>query len=92
MDICNKYFGKRQDNDFELSTTNQKLLHRRNTPYKNSKTSGSCPGGLVSFQNNIRKLRPLHETPSMPAIRVEHPDHYHEMIERNPLKIVMDNP
>ena len=54
-----------------FSVRHRKLLSRKATPYRYRKTSESCPGGLSSFQNNIRKLGPLRTVPSMPTIKAE---------------------
>ena len=70
LDTFSKYFGKSYKNG-EFYTQHRRLLYRKATPYKYRKTSESCPGGLASFQNNIRKLRPLHGTPSMPDLKTE---------------------
>ena len=63
-----RQFGTILDNGVFV-IKNRKLLYRKATPYKRRKTSESCPGGLASFQDNIRRLRPLHLTPSMPTIK-----------------------
>jgi hypothetical protein len=70
LDTFSKYFGKSNEND-EFYTQHRRLLYRKDTPYKRRNTSESCPGGLDSFQMNIRKLRPLHGTPSMPDLKTE---------------------
>ena len=64
-----------------FSVRHRKLLFRKATPYRCRKTSESCPGGLSSFQTNIRKLGPLRPVPSMPTIKTDD-----EEIEEEPLK------
>ena len=70
LETCNEYFGICERNR-ESSTRYRQVLFRKATPYRNRKTSESCPGGLSSFQYNIRRLGPLPPAPSMPTIRTE---------------------
>ena len=73
LDTFNDYFGLYGDNR-RIYHRPRSLLFRKATPYRCRKTSESCPGGLSSFQNNIRKLGPLRSAPSMPTIRIEEED------------------
>ena len=70
LETCCEYFGI-CDRNRTSSTHHRSLLYRKATPYRNRKTSESCPGGLSSFQYNIRRLGPLRTAPSMPTIRIE---------------------
>ena len=67
LDTFSKYFGKSSNNG-ELYTRHRRLLYRKDTPYKYSNTSESCPR---SFQMNIRKLRPLQGTTSIPDLKTD---------------------
>lgn len=69
LETFRRFVSKDHKEEFDPKT--RRLLYRKATPFRQRKRSESWSGGnSISFEHNIRKLRPVHGTPSMPTLKL----------------------